>query len=243
MARMRAGVVLAATALLFLLPKQVSSCEIISVRRSLAESETPRVVGRVMGYGEESRPVPGVERAVSLRIDVESVNSGRVERGERPVVPLFYGANCASMSMSYDDVVKRYPVGAVVAVSSRGHSPARSDAPIVVEQNQGGFVIVLPAGIRRTADGDLDFGRVDPSQEWLFGEFEFDRAVLALRASDRSQRFRRLLNLARYRGFHEWPDGRKWLDTLISESRLSKSQRAAVLEAFRTSQASSRLEP
>jgi hypothetical protein len=232
---MRSGFVTSAIALLCLLPKQASSCEMISVRRSLAEPESPRVVGRVTGYGEELRPVQGVERAVSLQIAIESVISGRAERGQRSVVPLFYGANCSSMSMKYDDVVQRYPVGALVAVSSSGNSPARRDAPIVVEQNQGGFVIVLPAEIRRTADGDLDFARFDPSQEWLLGEFEFDRAVLALRAAGRSQRFRRMVNLASYRGFHEWPQGRTWLDALISESRLSRNQRAVVLDAFRTS--------
>ena len=235
---MRAGFVLSAIVLLFLLPRQARSCELINARQSLAESETPRVVGRVTGYGEELRPVPGVERAVSLRIDIDLVISGRVERGERSVAPLFFGASCGSLSMKYDDVVSRYPVGSIVAVSSSGNSPARREAPIVVEQNQGGFIVVLPPVITRTADGDLDFARPDPSHEWLLVEFEFDRAVLALRAADRSQRFRRMLNLARYRGFHEWPEGRQWLDALMAESRLSRSQRAAVLDVFRASQAS-----
>jgi hypothetical protein len=234
---MRAAGVLSAIGLLSLLPTPASPCSLVFVRHGLPEAEPPRVVGRVIGYGDEARPVPGVERAVSLRIDIESVVSGRVAPGERTVVPLFYGASCGSVSMSYDDVVHRYPVGAVVAVSSSGNSPARRDAPIVVEQNRGGFVIVLPPGIQRTADGDLDFARFDPSHEWLLRDFEFDRAVLALRAADRSQRFRRMLNLARYRGFHEWPEGRQWLDALISDSRLSDSQRGAVLDVFRTSQA------
>ena len=139
MPSMRAGVVLSAIALLLVLPNPASSCSLVHVRQGLPEPEPPRIVGRVTGYGDESRPVPGVARAVSLRIDIESVISGDVERGEHSVVLLFYGASCGSVSMRYDDVVKMYPVGIRVAASSTGRLPARPDGPIVVEQNRGGL--------------------------------------------------------------------------------------------------------
>ena len=165
---MRVELVVCSVALAFMLPERASSCEIISVRRGLASPHSARIVGTVTGYGEVPRPVAGVERAVSLRIKIDTV-------------------------------------------------------------------VPIPSDIPRTADGDLDFAEFDSSQHWQLGEFEFDRAVLALRSAARTERFRRLLNLAGYRGFHDWPDGRKWLDALISESRLSAPQGRAVLQAFESS--------
>jgi len=137
--------------------------------------------------------------------------------------------------MKYDEIVRQFPVGVQVAVSAD-----RGGAPIVVEQNQGGFVVPLSDGITRTIDGDVDFARFDRSRYWQLGEFEFDKAVLAVRRGNQAQRFRRMLNIARYRGFHEWPGGSTWLDQLMSETRLTPAQRAEVAAVFQRSSGDAR---
>lgn len=101
----------------------------------------------------------------------------------------------------------------------------------MIETNQGGFVIAVPIDVVRTREGDLDFARFDPSRSWQFGEFEFARAVLALRRARQPERFRRLMNLAHYQGFQDAP-GQQWLEQLMSDSRLTTSEREAVLRAF-----------
>jgi hypothetical protein len=104
-----------------------------------------------------------------------------------------------------------------------------------VDPVKEGVVLSFIAVGPRTGDGDFDFGRTDAATHWRVLEFEFDAAVMALRAADRSQKYQRLLNLARYRGFHTRPANRAWLETLMSESELSAAQRQAVLEVFRAS--------
>jgi hypothetical protein len=235
---MRSGLVLAVIASLSLLSREAGACSLAFPQPGLPESERPRFVGRVTGYAEEANPVPGVEKAVSIRVDIDRPISGRVTKGPRTVVPLFLTAACGRVSYRYDDVLRLYPVGTRVAVVSTEKSPVSPDAPIIVDPlKEGGVQQFLAIG-PRTSDGDLDFGRTDGRLYAYMLNFEFEGAVMALRAADRSQKFRRMLNLARYSGFHPWPANRMLLETLISESELSGEQAEAVLDVFQTSRSS-----
>jgi hypothetical protein len=91
-------------------------------------------------------------------------------------------------------------------------------------------VVAVPTDVPRTPDGDLDFEHSDPSQLGQFGEFEFSRAVIALRRARKPEKFGRLMNLAHYHAFRD-ARGREWLEQLISESRLTTAQHQAVLIA------------
>jgi hypothetical protein len=115
------------------------------------------------------------------------------------------------MPLSYDTLLTSYPVGARVVGLAEKSSSSTPDAPMVVETITGGFVATMPDHIARTADGDLDFARFNPSQNWSFVDFEFEKAVLARRSARQAQRFRRLLNIARYDGFYRYSD-LSWLD-------------------------------
>ena len=226
--------------------KQGLACSIYYRSVSFPVPDATRIVGSVIGYGETIRPLLRIKRATSLRIKIETVVSGRITMGETHVVPFSYGETdgvpffyeSACDSMPFRDVAvlsNMYPIGMRIAVLGASSRFMWWDGPILVETMRGAFITPVPDDVSRTVDGDLDFARFDWSQNMQFGAFEFHRAVLALRSADQAQRFRRLLNLVIYRGFHGFhysPDGRKQLEELISESRITDVERVAVLREF-----------
>ncbi len=107
---------------------------------------------------------------------------------------------------------------------------------IVVQSNAGGFVQVMPSDVKRTPKGDLDFKYFKNQHgyspySWELGEFEFLRAIVAVRRAPRSERVARLLNIVHYDAFRSGR-GRTWLEQLIRETRISSRDRDTVLSAF-----------
>lgn len=207
------------------------ACEMVAVRKGLPRPGSTLALGVVVGYGTVAHPVPAVEVAPSLRVRIENVVSGNTAVGATDVVPLFYAADCTSTPIERARLQSAFPVGTTIAISTGARSDRSTDSPsaIVAELNQDQFVVTVPANVRRTRDGDLDFEHSEPS--WQLGEFEFDRAVMGLRRADRSDKLPRLMNLAHYSGFRDDRRGKEWLEQLIAESGLSASERAEVMSA------------
>ena len=205
----------------------------IKMRGGLPHEGTTQALGLVLGYAEAVHPVAAIGTAPSLRVRIDTVIDGNIKKGEVQVVPLFYGPDCSSTPTARQVLERSYPIGAVIAFStaSVSQTTASSTDTIVVENNRGGYVVAVPSNVKRTSAGDLDFEQFDASRAWQFGEFEFSRAVFALRSARQSERFGRLLNLVHYEGFRD-ARGREWLEQLISESRITRSQRTAVMKAF-----------
>jgi hypothetical protein len=204
----------------------------ISIRGGLPREGATLALGVVIGYGDTAHPVAGVEKAPSLLVRIDTVLSGRIAARETQVVPLFYGPNCRSAPTAHQVLERSYPIGATIVFANASVShPVASEDTIVVENNQGGYVVTVPGNVKRTSAGDLDFEQFDASRAWQFGEFEFARAVLALRRARQSERFGRLMNLVHYEGFLDL-HGREKLEQLISESRITPSQRDAVMKAL-----------
>jgi hypothetical protein len=218
--------------------KPTQACDILLVHRGLPRAGSILVVGAVVGYSEAARPIEGIELAPSLLVRAEAVVSGAVVPGVVHVVPLSFGADCSSVPMASDQLKRFYPIGAVVGIAPAVNSPAnqRSTTMIVVEHNQGGFVATIPHDVRRTPEGDLDFNYFSnqhgygPHASWTLGEFEFARAVVALRQAAPAERLSRMLNLVHYEAFRSG-EGRDWLEQLMAETRISGQQRETVLAA------------
>ena len=211
---------------------RANACDMVLLRAGLPREEGTLGLGLVIGHGMAARPIAAIENAPSLHVRIDTVISGNIASGESEIVPLFYGPDCQSTPTDRTMLERSYPVGTMIAFSTTAipRDDAHSTRSIVVESNHGGFVVAVPGDAARTRDGDLDFEHFDAPQRWQFGEFEFVRAVIALRRSRPPEKFGRLMNLAHYQGFRD-QRGREWLAQLISESRLTRSQREAVLQA------------
>jgi len=211
---------------------RANACEMILLRQGLPGKELILGRGSVIGYGTFPRPIATIGAAPSLLVRVDAVVSGEIKLGETEVVPLFFGPDCQSTPTASQVLETSFPIGAAIAFSTA--AAPRGDAPstksIVVESNQGGFVVSVPRDVVRTRHGDLDFAHFDAGRSWLFVEFEFARAVIELRRARGQEKFERLMNLAHYQGFRD-KRGRAWLEELIAESRLTTRQRNAVLTA------------
>jgi hypothetical protein len=214
-----------------------SACEMILLRKGLPREGVILSVGSVIGYGTVAHPIATVETAPSLLVRVDALVSGGIKLGETEIVPLFFGPDCQSTPTARQVLETSFPIGTNIAFFRATGS--RADAPptgsIIIESNRGDFVFVMPGDVKRTSDGDLDFDFFEKQHgyspySWTLGEFEFARSVIGLRRARQSEKFERLLNLAHYPGFRE-RQGREWLEELISESRLTTSQRKAVLTA------------
>jgi hypothetical protein len=201
------------------------ACERVLIRAGLPDAGTLRAVGKVIGYATVEQPF-AIDHAPSLVVRIDTVVSGKIPVGEAQVVPLRDSPACTPWPESQKDIEQRYPIGSTVVFFTY-YPVTPSSPPRVLAHNS---IFSVPVGVTRTADGDLDFEHASP--HWDFVEFEFARAVIALRRAEPSQKFRRLMNLAHYDGFRE-PQGRTWLQQLISESRLSSSQRNDVLKIVR----------
>jgi hypothetical protein len=161
-----------------------------------------------------------VDRAASLIVTIEENVPGLPRLQAKQIGPLSFGPDCNSAPRTLADLQKRYPVGAEIAAFSRRWTDSSADL-IVVEQNQGGFVTVVPTQARRTPDGDLAFSFVDPNNLDDFSWFEYQRAVLRVPSSRLDHRFSRLLNIAHFGGLRYSTGGREFLERLISESPLT----------------------
>jgi len=138
--------------------------------------------------------------------------------------------------MPLTDIERLYPIGALIGIypASTASAESRATEMIVVEAN--GFVAEMPQNVKRTRNGDLDFEFFEQQHgyspySWHLGEFEFARAIVALRHASRGERVKRLLNLVHYEAFRSG-DGRNWLDQLMAETSISGPDRDVVLGAL-----------
>jgi len=196
------------------------------------------VLGVVVAHTEAARPIDGIELAPSLLVRPEVVVSGSVAPGNVQVVPLFYGPDCKTAPMKSTDLDRLYPIGARIGIAPAVKTGVddRSTGTIVVEMSRGGFVAVMPSNVKRTPEGDLDFHYFENQHgyspySWTLGEFEFARAIVALRQAPPAERVARLMNIVHYEAFRIG-EGRDWLERLIGETGISRQERGAVLTAF-----------
>lgn len=196
------------------------------------------VLGVVVAHTEVARPIDGIELAPSLLVRPEVVVSGPVAAGNVQVVPLFYGPDCKTAPMKSTELDRLYPIGARIGIAPAVKTPvdARSTGMIVVEMSRGGFVAVMPSDVKRTPEGDLDFHYFEDQNgyspySWTLGEFEFARAIVALRQAPPAERVARLLNIVHYETFRIG-EGRNWLEQLMGETGISRQERNAVLTAL-----------
>lgn len=213
------------------------ACDMVLAPRGLPAAGSILVLGAVAAHTEAARPIDGIERAPSLRVRPDVVISGAVAPANVLVVPLFYGPDCKTAPMRSADLERLYPIGARIGIAA-AKIPAhdRATGMIVVEKTRGDFVAVMPSDVRRTSQGDLDFEYFESQRgyspySWFLGEFEFARAVVALRQAPSSERMVRLLNIVHYGAFR-MTEGRDWLEQLTDESGISRQERDAVLTAF-----------
>jgi hypothetical protein len=136
------------------------------------------------------------------------------------------------------DLGRLYPIGVRIGIAPAMSARAddRASNMLVVETSRGGFVAVIPSDVKRTPDGDLDFQYFENQNgyspyTWTLGEFEFARAIVALRRAPAAERVARLLNIVHYEAFRS-AEGRKWLEQVIGETDISREERDAVLSAF-----------
>jgi hypothetical protein len=214
------------------------ACDIPLVHRGLPRAESILVLGVVVAHTELAQPIDGIELAPSLLVRPEVVISGRVAPGNVQVVPLSFGASCNTAPMKSTDLSRLYPIGARIGVASAAKTPAddRATGMIVVETKGSGFVAVMPSDVKRTRQGDLDFNYFEKQNgyspySWTLGEFEFARAIVALRQAPRSERVARLLNIIHYEAFRS-VQGRNWLEQLVGETGINRQERDKVLSAF-----------
>jgi hypothetical protein len=214
------------------------ACEMGLTRRGLPAAGSVLVLGVVVAHTEAARPIDGIERAPSLLVRPEVVVSGPVAPGKVQVVPLYYGPDCRTAPMKSTDLDRLYPIGARIGIAPAVNTSVhdRSTGMIVVEMNRGGFVAVMPSDVKRTPEGDLDFRYFEDQHgyspySFTLGEFEFARAVVALRKAPPAERVARLLNLVHYETFRIG-EGRDWLEQLIRQTRISRQERDSVLTAF-----------
>ena len=207
-----------------LFSSRANACERGLIRSGLPEDGLLRAVGTVVRYSNVAQPTRAIASAPSLVVRIDTIISGTVTPAEAEVVPLTDSVSCSPWPTAQHVLDTVYPIGSSVAFFAP--NPKSPSSPILAHNS----VVHVPTDVSRTPDGDLDFEHA--GNQWNFVEFEFARAVINLRRAERSEKFRRLMNLAHYDGFRD-PRGRAWLQQLISESRLSASQRAAVLEVVR----------
>jgi hypothetical protein len=214
------------------------ACEIVLGHRGLPAAGSILVLGVVVAHTELAPPVDGIELAPSLLVRPEVVVSGPVAPGNVQVVPLFYGPDCKTAPMKWTDLNRLYPIGARIGIAPAVKTPVddRATGVIVVEMSRGGFVAVMPSDVKRTPQGDLDFHYFENQNgyspySWTLGEFEFARAIVALRQAPPSERVTRLLNIVHYEAFRIGA-GRNWLVQLMDETGMSQKERDAVLTAF-----------
>src|SRR5215470_6826208 len=215
--------------------RSAQACEMILIHRGLPRPESILVLGVVVGHAETARPTDGIALAPSLVVRPTVVVSGRIAKGTVQVVPLSNGIDCTTGPMRLTDVERLYPIGALIGIypASTASAESRSTGMIVVETTEGGFVAVMPQNVKRTGNGDLDFDFFEKQHgyspySWYLGEFEFARAIVALRQAPRAERVKRLLNLVHYETFRSG-DGRNWLDQLMAETSISGPDRDVVL--------------
>ena len=222
----------------FAVQRPSQACEIISTYRGLPRPGSTLVLGVVVRYSETARPIDGIALAPSLVLRPTVVISGPIAQETVQVVPLFFGADCTTVPMKPTDLQRQYPIGALIGISPAWKASAESHSTgvIVVEMNQGGFVAAMPQDVKRTPNGDLDFDFFEQQHgyaqySWTLGEFEFARAIVALRQAPPTERVNRLLNLVHYGAFRIG-NGRKWLDQLMAEISISNHDRDVVRTAL-----------
>jgi hypothetical protein len=236
---MRSVITTTCVALLCAAANPSQACEIGLDHRGLPKPGSILLLGAVVGYAEAARPIEGIERAPSLLVRADTVISGAVAPGVVQVVPMSYGPDCITRPTATDELKRLYPMGVVFAIAPAVNAPAnqRSTTMIVVEPYYGGFLTTIPRDVKLTPEGDLDFTHFANQHgygihgSWYLGEFEFLRAVVAVRQAAPAGRPGRLLNLVHYPAFR-MPEGRDWLEQLITETRISSQQRETVLAAF-----------
>jgi hypothetical protein len=221
--------------------RPLQACSMGLSYRGLPRPGAILVLGVVVGHMQTARPIDGIAVAPSLLVRPTVVVSGSIAQETVEVVPLSYGTDCrTTVPMRPTDLERLYPIGALVGISPawRTSPESRSTGMIVVETNQGGFVAVMPQDVKRTPNGDLDFDFFEKQNgyspySWTLGEFEFARAIVALRQALPGERVNRLLNLIHYEAFRIG-DGRNWLDQLMAEISIGGQDRNVVLSALRT---------
>jgi hypothetical protein len=186
------------------------ACEFVGVARTgLPRKEAARIVGVVAGY-----PLSPT--------------------GDILVAPLFFSASCQTALYPTGELGRLYPIGTTVVVLGevRSTPDTQAGSVVVAEMIRGGYVEAVPAVVPRTATGDLDFDHYDPNTGWHFREFEFDRAVVALKHATVATRAERLKNLSRYPPLTDLPSPRRAYRQLVAESGVSPFERDHLLAAF-----------
>ena len=212
------------------------ACDFVIIRSGRPPNrDVARAVGVIAGYGVATDPVENVASAPSLLVRLDDIISGDIKPGVTQVVDLFFGPDCRTAPFKPGELEQFFPIGTPVAVTGRSVELPRASGTraIVVELNQGAQVVRIPPNVVRTALGDLDFMRFEPAPAgWWFLDIEYERAVLKLADAPKNQQFRRLENLAYYQGFANMQRARAFYGELVSDSRISASERRRLLKHF-----------